>query len=223
MDTRLNDSPSFLETHFVNIHDVLPEEEEEENETTNITRKAEVASKNGLKLEKERGLKGESGIDIQENDDVSGSGGVDDDEFVNKNVPVGWYSAALRGPELDRVKAVIWRALSTSPSTKFLHITPMINFALWLLAFGVLVAISVTYALKCAFYFEAVKREYYHPVRVNFLFAPWVVFMFLAIGAPSRIAPQTLHAAIWCVSVAPILFLELKIYGQWLSGGKQRL
>lgn len=120
-------------------------------------------------------------------------------------------------------QAILWRALSSSPSTKFLHVTPFINFVLWLLAVGVLVAISVTYALKCALYFEAVKREYFHPVRVNFFFAPWVVCMFLAIGAPPRIAPETLHPAIWCVFMAPILFLDLKIYGQWLSGGKRRL
>lgn len=47
--------------------------------------------------------------------------------------------------------------------------------------------------------------------------------MFLAIGVPPRIAPGTLHPAIWCVFMAPYFFLELKIYGQWLSGGKRRL
>lgn len=120
-------------------------------------------------------------------------------------------------------QAILWRALSTSPSTKFLHIPPYINFCLWLLALCVLIAISITYALKCAFYFEAVRREYFHPVRVNFFFAPWVVCMFLAIGTPSRIAPDTLHPVVWCVFMAPILLLDLKIYGQWLSGGKRRL
>ncbi|XP_054825397.1 guard cell S-type anion channel SLAC1 [Prosopis cineraria] len=120
-------------------------------------------------------------------------------------------------------QSVLWRALATSPATKFLHITPVINFGLWLLAIAVLVSVSVTYILKCVFYFEAVKREYFHPVRVNFFFAPWVVCMFLAIGAPPKIAPGTLHPAIWCVFMAPYFFLELKIYGQWLSGGKRRL
>ncbi|XP_059661685.1 guard cell S-type anion channel SLAC1 [Cornus florida] len=120
-------------------------------------------------------------------------------------------------------QAILWRALATSPATKFLHITPFINLALWLLALTVLLFVSITYTLKCIFYFEAVKREYFHPVRVNFFFAPWVVCMFLAIGAPSMIAPEPLHPAIWCIFMAPIFFLELKIYGQWLSGGKRRL
>lgn len=120
-------------------------------------------------------------------------------------------------------QAVLWRALATSPAVKFLHIPPFINLAVWLLAVAVLISVSVTYILKCIFYFEAVKREYFHPVRVNFFFAPWVVCMFLAIGAPPTLAPETLHPAIWCVFMGPYFFLELKIYGQWLSGGKRRL
>lgn len=67
------------------------------------------------------------------------------------------------------------------------------------------------------------KREYFHPVRVNFFFAPSIVCMFLAIGVPPCIAPGNLHPAVWCVFMAPIVFLDLKVYGQWLSGGKRRL
>ncbi|OMO80952.1 C4-dicarboxylate transporter/malic acid transport protein [Corchorus olitorius] len=120
-------------------------------------------------------------------------------------------------------QAVLWRALSTSPATKFLHITPLINLFLWIIALAVLVSVSITYLFKCIYYFEAVKREYFHPVRVNFFFAPWVVCMFLAIGVPPMLAPEKLHPAIWCAFMGPYFFLELKIYGQWLSGGKRRL
>ncbi|XP_012850931.1 PREDICTED: guard cell S-type anion channel SLAC1-like [Erythranthe guttata] len=120
-------------------------------------------------------------------------------------------------------QAILWRALSTSRATKFLHVTPIVNLAIWLLALGVFVAVFITYALKCAFYFEAVKREYFHPIRVNFFFAPWIVCMFLAIGVPPCIAQDRLHPALWCAFAGPIIFLDLKIYGQWLSGGKRRL
>ncbi|OVA07735.1 Voltage-dependent anion channel [Macleaya cordata] len=120
-------------------------------------------------------------------------------------------------------QAILWKSLASSPATKFLHITPLINLIIWIFALIILLLVSVTYALKCAFYFEAVRREYFHPVRVNFFFAPWVVCMFLAIGVPPILAPQPLHPAIWCTFMAPYFFLELKIYGQWLSGGKRRL
>ncbi|WCJ26084.1 Guard cell S-type anion channel SLAC1 [Euphorbia peplus] len=133
--------------------------------------------------------------------------------------PIGCYGICLGLSS----QSVLWKALATSPATKFLHITPFINLALWLLAVAVLISVSCTYILKCIFYFEAVRREYFHPVRVNFFFAPWVVCMFLAVGAPPMLSPSPLHPAIWCTFMAPYFLLELKIYGQWLSGGKRRL
>ncbi|RZR85787.1 hypothetical protein BHM03_00012825 [Ensete ventricosum] len=120
-------------------------------------------------------------------------------------------------------QAILWGALATSPAMAFLHVTPDINLALWLIALAVFAAVAITYTLKCIFYFEAIRREYFHPVRVNFFFAPWIACMFLAIGAPPRIAPKLLHPATWCTCIAPVFVLELKIYGQWLSGGKRRL
>ncbi|KAK1262020.1 Guard cell S-type anion channel SLAC1 [Acorus gramineus] len=121
-------------------------------------------------------------------------------------------------------QAILWGALSTSPATRFLHVTPNINIALWLLALAALLSVSLAYSLKCTFYFEAVRREFFHPVRVNFFFAPWIVCMFLSIGVPpSFSAHHPLHPALWCAFMFPVFFLELKIYGQWLSGGKRRL
>lgn len=120
-------------------------------------------------------------------------------------------------------QAILWHNLAISPATKFLHVPPYINLVLWILALTVLVCVTVTYLLKCIFYFEAIRREYFHPVRINFFFAPWVVCMFLAIGAPPMIAQKPLHPALWCAFMIPYFLLELKIYGQWLSGGKRRL
>lgn len=133
--------------------------------------------------------------------------------------PIGCYGICLGLSS----QAVLWLALAKSPATHFLHIPPMINLIIWLLALVALVSVSFTYMLKCIFYFEAVKREYFHPVRVNFFFAPWVVCMFLAISVPPVLSRKPLHPAIWCAFMGPYFLLELKIYGQWLSGGKRRL
>ncbi|XP_050228800.1 guard cell S-type anion channel SLAC1 [Mercurialis annua] len=133
--------------------------------------------------------------------------------------PIGCYGICLGLSS----QAVLWKALATSHATKFLHIPPFINLGLWLLSVVVLLSVSITYILKCIFYFEAVKREYFHPVRVNFFFAPWVVCMFLSISVPTVLSPKTLHPVIWCLFMTPYFLLELKIYGQWLSGGKRRL
>ncbi|CAO2036180.1 unnamed protein product [Urochloa humidicola] len=120
-------------------------------------------------------------------------------------------------------QTILWGALAASPAMRFLRVTPMINEALWVLAVAVLVATSVTYALKCVFYFEAIRREYFHPVRVNFFFVPWIAAMFVTIGLPRAYSPERPHPAVWCAFVLPLFALELKIYGQWLSGGKRRL
>nr|UWV48912.1 slow anion channel-associated 1a [Polypodium vulgare] len=119
-------------------------------------------------------------------------------------------------------QAMLWKNLATLSSMSFLKIPLAINFVVWCMSVMALLIISVTYSLKCLLYFEAVRREYYHPVRVNFFFAPWIACMFLTLGIPPRIA-TTIHPAIWCIFTTPLLLLKLKIYGQWLSGGQRRL
>ncbi|KAL6874666.1 hypothetical protein ACP4OV_013331 [Aristida adscensionis] len=119
-------------------------------------------------------------------------------------------------------QAILWKRIAISASTRFLHITLKINLALWCVSVALMAVVSAVYACKIAFYFEAVRREYYHPVRVNFFFAPWIACLFLAIGVPEQVAPA-LPQWLWYVLMAPILCLELKIYGQWISGGQRRL
>ncbi|KAH8487519.1 hypothetical protein H0E87_026187 [Populus deltoides] len=116
----------------------------------------------------------------------------------------------------------MWKTLATSASTKFLRISIDVNLVLWCIAVALVVIIGSIYLLKMILYFEAVRHEYYHPIRVNFLFAPWIALLFLAIGMPPSLA-EDLHAALWYVLMTPFLILELKIYGQWMSGGQRRL
>ncbi|XP_078168674.1 S-type anion channel SLAH2-like isoform X3 [Carex rostrata] len=119
-------------------------------------------------------------------------------------------------------QAILWKALNKSPVMSFLHISSMPNLVLWCASLVLIVLVSFVYMLKIVFYFEAVKREYDHPVRVNFFFAPWIACLFLVLGAPPSIV-ENLQPFIWYILMAPILLLELKIYGQWMSGGQRRL
>ncbi|KAL8138730.1 hypothetical protein V2J09_004731 [Rumex salicifolius] len=119
-------------------------------------------------------------------------------------------------------QAILWKTLATSLSTNFLHITLKLSLILWLISITLTLTVSLIYLLKLFFYFEAVRREYYHPIRVNFFFAPWIAFLFLCIGAPQSIA-TSLPQGLWYFLMAPIFCLELKIYGQWMSGGQRRL
>ncbi|KAK6131798.1 hypothetical protein DH2020_034456 [Rehmannia glutinosa] len=119
-------------------------------------------------------------------------------------------------------QAIMWKTLASSPSTKFLHVSPDINLILWFISVALVLIVAIIYALKIIFYFEAVRREYYHPIRVNFFFAPFIALLFLALGVPPSVT-QTLHASMWYILMTPFLVLEVKIYGQWMSGGQRRL
>ncbi|XP_020151237.1 S-type anion channel SLAH2 [Aegilops tauschii subsp. strangulata] len=118
-------------------------------------------------------------------------------------------------------QAMLWKTLQTEPSTKFLHVHPVVNHVLWWVSVALMVVVSITYLLKIVFYFEAVRREFHHPVRVNFFFAPWIACLFLVKGLPHPV--WEIHHAVWYVLMAPILCLDLKIYGQWMSSGERRL
>ena len=83
--------------------------------------------------------------------------------------------------------------------------------------------------MKCLLYFEAVKREFRDIVRSNFFFAPWVACLFLALGVPPDIMrwiigkDERVQDGWVIMLMVPIIGLELKVYGQWLLGGKDRL
>uniref|UniRef100_J3KXW2 Uncharacterized protein n=1 Tax=Oryza brachyantha TaxID=4533 RepID=J3KXW2_ORYBR len=119
-------------------------------------------------------------------------------------------------------QAILWKRIAISASTRFLHITVKINLVLWCVSVALMCVVSALYACKVVFYFEAVRREYYHPVRVNFFFAPWIACLFLAAGGPPVVAANLPHW-LWYLLMAPLVCLELKIYGQWISGGQRRL
>ncbi|XP_078168672.1 S-type anion channel SLAH2-like isoform X1 [Carex rostrata] len=119
-------------------------------------------------------------------------------------------------------QAILWKTLNTSPVMSFLHISPIPNLILWWASLVLMVFVSFLYLLKIVFYLEAVKREYHHPVRANFFFAPWIACLFLSLGVPPSIAAN-LQPIIWYILMAPLFIFELKIYGQWMSGGHRRL
>ncbi|KAG8069182.1 hypothetical protein GUJ93_ZPchr0005g14456 [Zizania palustris] len=118
-------------------------------------------------------------------------------------------------------QAMLWKTLESEPSTDFLRVSPNVNHVLWRVSVALFVLVSAIYLLKIVFYFEAVRREFHHPIRVNFFFAPWIACLFLVKGVPRPV--WTIHHVVWYLLMAPIFLLDLKIYGQWMSGGERRL
>ncbi|CAH2044254.1 unnamed protein product, partial [Thlaspi arvense] len=119
-------------------------------------------------------------------------------------------------------QAIMWKTLATAEPTKFLHVPLWINQGLWFISVALILTIAIIYLLKIILYFEAVRREYYHPIRINFFFAPFISLLFLALGVPPSIITDLPHF-LWYLLMFPFICLELKIYGQWMSGGQRRL
>ncbi|CDY44267.1 BnaC02g41500D [Brassica napus] len=115
-------------------------------------------------------------------------------------------------------QAIMWKTLATAKPTKFLHVSLWIHRSLWFISVALVLIIATIYLLKIILYFEAVRREYYHPIRINFFFAPFISLLFLALAVPPFIVTD-LPQFLWYVLMFPFICLELKIYGQWMSGG----
>lgn len=118
-------------------------------------------------------------------------------------------------------QSVLWRDLSGVDSMSALHIPHTIHVGIWWVALATLVVNSAIYLAKCAVYFEAVRREFHHPVRINYFFTPWITGMFLA--QTFSLGDGVVSSTVLAVLIVPIVVLELKIYGQWFSGGERRL
>uniref|UniRef100_A0A0D3AXZ2 S-type anion channel SLAH3 n=1 Tax=Brassica oleracea var. oleracea TaxID=109376 RepID=A0A0D3AXZ2_BRAOL len=114
-------------------------------------------------------------------------------------------------------QAIMWKTLATAKPTKFLHVSLWIHRSLWFISVALVLIIATIYLLKIILYFEAVRREYYHPIRINFFFAPFISLLFLALAVPPFIVTD-LPQFLWYVLIFPFICLELKIYGQWMSG-----
>ncbi|KAL2346279.1 hypothetical protein Fmac_000279 [Flemingia macrophylla] len=121
----------------------------------------------------------------------------------------------LHDADSDRNRSTLRHVVCTLPSPAFL--------ALWYLSLSVLLLLSLLYLLRCMFFFKMVKAEFTHPVGVNYLFAPWISWLLLLQSAPS-VAPKTAtYLVLWWVFAAPVVALDVKIYGQWFTKGKRFL
>ncbi|XP_019233320.1 PREDICTED: S-type anion channel SLAH3-like [Nicotiana attenuata] len=98
-------------------------------------------------------------------------------------------------------QAIMRKALATSPSSKFLHVSFNMNLVLRCISVALNAIVAFIYGLKIIFYFEAVRREY--PIRVKFFFAPWIALLFLALGVPPSVT-KNLHTSLWYILMTPI-------------------
>uniref|UniRef100_A0A0V0HFM6 Putative S-type anion channel SLAH1-like n=1 Tax=Solanum chacoense TaxID=4108 RepID=A0A0V0HFM6_SOLCH len=68
-----------------------------------------------------------------------------------------------------------------------------------------------------------VKREFLHHVGVNYLYAPWISWLVLLQATPFFKHEGVCFLILWWIFIVPILALDIKIYGQWITKGKRFL
>nr|XP_017246203.1 PREDICTED: S-type anion channel SLAH4-like [Daucus carota subsp. sativus] len=126
-------------------------------------------------------------------------------------------------------QALLWKTLGHPPDNahayrRMLGMLPSTAFILlWSLALLTLLSLSFLYTLKCFLNFASVKDEFLNHVGVNYLFAPWISCLLLLQSAPF-FTPNTLfYQLLWWIFVLPILVLDVKLYGQWFTKGKNFL
>ncbi|OVA09779.1 Voltage-dependent anion channel [Macleaya cordata] len=68
-----------------------------------------------------------------------------------------------------------------------------------------------------------VKAEFLHHVGVNYLFAPFISWLLLLQSSPFIPPKSVYYFLLWWLFVVPLLVLDVKIYGQWLTKGKRFL
>ncbi|WOK92561.1 hypothetical protein Cni_G01252 [Canna indica] len=122
-------------------------------------------------------------------------------------------------------QALLWKTLresTTSAAGPFPRLAAMLPSAafivIWSVALSSLAALCLLYSCRCLFKFRHVQAEFLNHVGVNYLFAPWISGLLLLQSAPFRHGGG--HDALWWAFSAPILALDVKIYGQWFTKGR---
>ncbi|XP_059285065.1 S-type anion channel SLAH1-like, partial [Lycium ferocissimum] len=126
-------------------------------------------------------------------------------------------------------QALLWKTLS-EPSDdihKFRNIFRLLPstafILLWSLALFSLVSLSLLYLLRLHFHFDMVKSEFLHHVGVNYLFTPWISWLVLLQATPFFKPKEVYFLLLWLIFIIPIVALDIKLYGQWITKGKRFL
>ncbi|CAM9352701.1 unnamed protein product, partial [Ectocarpus sp. 12 AP-2014] len=121
-------------------------------------------------------------------------------------------------------QAQLWGSLSRSSlleSALGRGIPDVVQRIYWVLALSLLAVIALGYFLKAMLYSGAVKREWAHPIRSNFVFAPLLASMTLTAAVPPEVV-DALHPSTnvplpaFMILSGLVLYLEMASYGKWL-------
>ncbi|XP_075507809.1 S-type anion channel SLAH4-like [Primulina tabacum] len=126
-------------------------------------------------------------------------------------------------------QALLWKILlHPSQSSPITFQVPKLYYStiltiIWAFSLFTLVLLSLLYGLRCILRFNLVQAEFMHHVGVNYFFAPWISWILILESAPFVTPKHVYFVVLWWFFVVPIVILDLKIYGQWFTKGKNIL
>ncbi|WCJ20202.1 S-type anion channel SLAH1 [Euphorbia peplus] len=113
-------------------------------------------------------------------------------------------------------KSNLWHTFHKLPTTAF-HI-------LWWISLLSQIILTFIYILKTYLHFNMVKSEFNHYIGVNILYVPWISWLILIQSSPYHLLSPTFTYLVLCWLFAfPILLLDVKLYGQWITTEKRFL
>ncbi|KAI9197559.1 hypothetical protein LWI28_000676 [Acer negundo] len=131
---------------------------------------------------------------------------------------------AFQNKHLTWLPSFTMKILSESKRDSQAGVLPSTVFhLLWWLAIITQASLSLLYVLKCFHHFHMVKAEFLHHVGVNYLYAPWISFLLLLQSSPVILSNSVLYLVLCWVFSIPVIFLDIKIYGQWFTTEKRFL
>jgi hypothetical protein len=105
----------------------------------------------------------------------------------------GYFKISLT---LD-AKALPWKITIEPTNDSQAPLTSTAFVLLWCLALLVLITLSLLYIRRCFFHFQLVKAEFLHPIGVNFLYVPWISWLFMLKSAPLINLENLTYQVLW--------------------------
>eukprot|EP00930_Biecheleria_cincta_P071517 TRINITY_DN5900_c0_g1_i1.p1 TRINITY_DN5900_c0_g1~~TRINITY_DN5900_c0_g1_i1.p1 ORF type:complete len:453 (+),score=71.91 TRINITY_DN5900_c0_g1_i1:26-1360(+) len=115
-------------------------------------------------------------------------------------------------------QTLLWKSLSKwPPLADVADIAKAIQWVFWVACVTTLAAFLIAFAAKMFFHWDVVRKEAYHPVRVNFFLGPVIALCMLSMGLPPSLGPQEeFLQAMWTIAFFYQCSATLVIYHRWL-------
>lgn len=140
--------------------------------------------------------------------------------FIFSKIHAGYFRISISLGS----QALLWKALNEHKhSSHYYHqhimekLLSTTFLLLWYLSLLVLLVLSVLYLMRCIFHFRMVKDDFLHFVGVNYMFTPWTSWLLLLQSTRVLTPEHFTYKGLWLFFVMPLLFLDVKIYGQWFT------